>query len=62
MDQTRVYESRTGGRYRSSPVKAVKCWEYHVVVVEVTGIWYYTGSSSFSLGEDDVIGREFLML
>ena len=61
IDQTRVFESRTGGRYRVTPVKAVKCGHFDAVVVEVSGNGHYTGTSSFSLEEDDEIGKGFLM-
>ncbi|CAG2205938.1 L3HYPDH [Mytilus edulis] len=61
LDQTRVFESRTGGKYRATPVKAVSCGDFNAVVVEVSGNGHYIGTSSFSLEEGDKIGKGFLM-
>ncbi|XP_052106188.1 trans-L-3-hydroxyproline dehydratase-like [Mytilus californianus] len=61
LDQTRIFKSRTGGRYKATSVKAVKCGDFDAVVVEVSGNGYYTGTSSFSLEENDEIGKGFLM-
>ncbi|XP_076099561.1 trans-L-3-hydroxyproline dehydratase-like [Mytilus galloprovincialis] len=61
LGQTRTFESITGATFKAKPVKSVKCGDYDAVIVEVTGNGYYTGTSTFTLEEDDIIGRGFLL-
>ncbi|XP_063425578.1 trans-L-3-hydroxyproline dehydratase-like [Mytilus trossulus] len=61
LGQTRTFEGPTSSRFTAKPVKEVTYGDYNAVIVEVSGNGYYTGTSKFTLEEDDTIGKGFLL-
>jgi trans-L-3-hydroxyproline dehydratase len=61
IGQSRTFEGPTGAKFQAKPEKEIKYGDYNAVVVEVSGNGYYSGTSTFTLEEDDEIGRGFLL-
>jgi trans-L-3-hydroxyproline dehydratase len=61
LGQTRKFESPTGSKFNAKLIREVKYAEYDAVVVEISGHGYYTGKSTFTLEEEDDIGKGFLL-
>ena len=62
LNQVRKFESgATGCVFTGAPVDLAECGEFKGVIVEVAGNGYYTGSSTFTVEEDDPLRKGFLM-
>ncbi|XP_060070193.1 trans-L-3-hydroxyproline dehydratase-like [Ylistrum balloti] len=61
LGQSRSFRSHIKSEFKAKAVQEVTCGGHKAVIVEVSGNGYYCGSSEFSLEEDDVIGRGFLL-
>ncbi|XP_054827391.1 trans-3-hydroxy-L-proline dehydratase [Eublepharis macularius] len=62
LDQTRVFRSSsTGSLFTGKAVKEVKCGDHNAVIVEVSGESFYTGTSTFTMEDDDPLKYGFLL-
>ncbi|MOA55039.1 Proline racemase [compost metagenome] len=55
------FESLTGARFTASVNAAAKLPGHDAVTVRVSGRAHYSGKASWTLEEDDEIGRGFLL-
>lgn len=62
VDQTRKFRGPAGGIFQARVVKEVQYGQHKSVIVEVTGNGYYTGTSTFTVEEDDKIGSAGFLL
>ncbi|OWF45444.1 Trans-L-3-hydroxyproline dehydratase [Mizuhopecten yessoensis] len=61
LGQAKQFMGPSKAKFTAKAIKEVTYGGYKAVVVEVSGKGYYCGSSEFSVEEDDVIGRGFLL-
>lgn len=62
LGQSRQFKCLTGTTFTSKPIRKVQYGPYdNAVIVEVSGHGYYTGTSVYTLEEDDIIGQGFLL-
>ncbi|XP_060072069.1 trans-L-3-hydroxyproline dehydratase-like [Ylistrum balloti] len=61
LGQSRTFRGHIKSEFLAKAIQEVTYGGRKAVVVEVSGNGYYCGSSEFSLEEDDVIGRGFLL-
>ncbi|MGH6930256.1 MAG: proline racemase family protein, partial [Dongiaceae bacterium] len=61
IGQERRFESVTGTLFTGKALRAVTAGRFPAVTVEVGGRAHYTGTSRFTLEENDAIGRGFLL-
>lgn len=61
LDRPRPFESVTGALFTGQAVEETSCGEFPAVIVSVTGEAFYTGESTFTWEENDVIGKGFLL-
>lgn len=61
LGQSRASRSHIQSEFRAKAVQELTCGPHKAVVIEVSGKGYYSGSSEFSLEEEDTIGRGFLL-
>ncbi|XP_050416957.2 trans-L-3-hydroxyproline dehydratase [Patella vulgata] len=62
LNQTKSFQScRTKAIFTGKPVKPVSIGQRQGVRVEISGKGFYCGSSTFTLEQDDLIGRGFLL-
>jgi len=60
--QSRGFESAaTGSVFTAKILEETQCGEYPAIVVEIAGNGYYTGSSTFTMEEDDMFQGGFLL-
>nr|XP_011453080.3 trans-L-3-hydroxyproline dehydratase [Crassostrea gigas] len=61
VNQSRTFRGPSGDVFIAKVVKEVNCGKYRAVVTEVKGQGYFCGNSTFTLEENDVTGRGFLL-
>ncbi|XP_069116323.1 trans-L-3-hydroxyproline dehydratase-like [Argopecten irradians] len=61
LGQAKTFLGPSQAKFTAKAVKEMTYGGFKAVVVEVSGKGHYCGSSTFSLEEDDVIGRGFLL-
>ncbi|XP_069116324.1 trans-L-3-hydroxyproline dehydratase-like [Argopecten irradians] len=61
LGQSRTFRSHIKSEFRAKAVQEVTCGRYKAIQVEISGRGHYCGNSEFSLEEEDVIGRGFLI-
>jgi proline racemase len=61
LGQERRFESVTGALFTGKALRETKAGNFAAVTVEVGGRAHYTGTSRFTLEENDEIGRGFLL-
>lgn len=62
MGQTLLFESaKTGDIFSGKAVEETKLGDFRAVKVEVGGKGWYTGSATFTLEEEDKLGKGFLL-
>ena len=61
VNQSRTFRGPSGDVFTAKVVKEVNCGKYRAVVTEVKGQGYFCGNSTFTLEENDVTGRGFLL-
>jgi proline racemase len=61
LNQSRAFESITRALFTAKAVSQTEVGHLKAVTVEVAGTAHYTGSSTFTLEEDDKIGRGFIL-
>lgn len=61
VNQSRTFRGPSGDVFTAKVVKEVSCGKYRAVVTEVKGHGYFCGNSTFTLEENDVTGRGFLL-
>jgi proline racemase len=59
--QERRFQSLTGAIFTGKAVEQTRAGRFSAVIVEVGGKAHYTGHASFTLEDDDEIGRGFLL-
>ncbi|KAJ8308798.1 hypothetical protein KUTeg_013672 [Tegillarca granosa] len=62
VNQTRTFRGPAGGIFQAKVVKQVQYGQHKSVIVEVSGNGYYTGTSTFTVEEDDKIGGAGFLL
>lgn len=61
LGRERVFESIVGSQFRGSVVRREKAGVHDAIIARVAGQAHYTGKAEFTLEEDDVLGRGFLV-
>jgi proline racemase len=61
LGQERRFQSLTGALFTGKAVEQTRAGKHSAVIVEVGGKAHYTGRASFTLEDDDEIGRGFLL-
>jgi proline racemase len=61
LGQERRFESLTGAIFTGKALKETRAGRFPAVTVEVGGKAHYTGRATFTLEDDDEIGRGFLL-
>jgi len=61
LEQTRTFESVTGALFTGRAISETYVGDFKAVAVEVSGAAHYTGTATFTLEEDDLIGRGFML-
>ncbi|XP_070577521.1 trans-L-3-hydroxyproline dehydratase-like [Ptychodera flava] len=61
LNQTRLFQNgMTGSKFTGKAVSQTKCGKFDAVTVEVSGHAFYTGTSTFTLEDDDPLKTGFL--
>ena len=61
LDQERHFESVTGAYFSAKAITETTCGSHKAVIVEVSGLTHYTGTSVFTYEDGDTIGAGFLL-
>lgn len=61
VGQERIFESIVGSRFRGTVVRGEKAGKHDAIIARVGGRAHYTGRAQFTLEDDDVLGRGFLV-
>ncbi|XP_067319162.1 trans-3-hydroxy-L-proline dehydratase isoform X3 [Anolis sagrei] len=62
LNQTRTFRSSsTGSLFTGKAIKESKCGDHNAVIVEVAGESFYTGTSTFTLEEEDPLKYGFFL-
>ncbi len=61
LGQERRFQSLTGALFTGKALEETRAGQFAAVVVEVGGKAHYTGRATFTLEDDDEIGRGFLL-
>ena len=62
LGQTRRSESGISGTiFTGKPIQTTKCGSLDAVIVEVSGKANYIGEATYTLEEDDLVGKGFLL-
>ena len=61
LDQERHFESVTGAYFSAKAIMETTCGSHKAVIVEVSGLTHYTGTSVFTYEDGDTIGAGFLL-
>lgn len=59
--QLRVFESIAGSRFEGSVARTAQAGDGPAIVARVSGRAHYTGEARFTLEDDDLLGRGFLL-
>ncbi|WAR19686.1 T3HPD-like protein, partial [Mya arenaria] len=61
LDQSREFRGPAGSKFKARAIKEVRYGPHDAVVVEVSGKGHYSGECTFTLEDDDHIGKGFLL-
>jgi len=61
LGRERIFESVVGSHFTGRAVSETRCGDFRAVTVEVAGVAYYTGESTFRLEDGDDLGRGFIV-
>jgi proline racemase len=61
IGETRIFESIVGSQFTGAVVRTTKAGPLDAIVARVGGRAFYSGKAEFSVEEDDVLGRGFLL-
>jgi proline racemase len=61
IGETRIFESIVGSQFTGAVVRTTKAGPLDAIVARVGGRAFYSGKAEFSVEDDDVLGRGFLL-
>ncbi len=61
VGETRVFESIVGSRFEGTVARTIAAGPHDAIVARVSGRAHYSGTATFTLDEDDVLGRGFIV-
>ena len=61
LNQSRAFRGPAGDTFNAKVVKEVMCGEFPAVITEVQGHGYFSGTATYTLEENDVTGKGFLL-
>jgi len=61
VGETRVFESIVGSRFEGAVARRTTTGPHAAIVARVSGRAHYSGKAEFTLEEDDILGRGFLV-
>ncbi|NGO54725.1 proline racemase family protein [Allomesorhizobium camelthorni] len=61
ISETRIFESIVGSQFTGAVVGTTKAGPHDAIVARVGGRAFYSGKAEFSVEDDDVLGRGFLV-
>jgi trans-L-3-hydroxyproline dehydratase len=59
--ETRIFESIVGSQFTGAVVRTAKAGPHDAIVARVGGRAFYSGKAEFTIEDDDVLGRGFLI-
>jgi trans-L-3-hydroxyproline dehydratase len=61
VGEARIFESIVGSRFEGAITRTTTAGPHKAIVARVSGRAHYSGKAEFTLEEDDVLGRGFLV-
>lgn len=61
LNQAKTIRGPAGAKFIAKVVQQTKCGPHDAVIVEVSGKGHFLGKNMFTVEDDDVIGKGFLL-